>query len=445
MSLEQTESIQNTYDYSAISIAETPEDEAIRDQAASFIGQVLVGHEAQSRPDFDETAFATKPIESLYEALSLAAEGDERARSLVEENVRSEAIEITIKAGHIREVDLHVNESDEIQQHGQALKSVQANGLRSASNKPKLLNRTKAESTNMFRLNEAYRKGQLEGNSFVTWSLAADDMSEKEMDGLFYSDTMSCSIQLTTMKSGRLVTEVAFVSGIKRPGSGSSNRHDLRTIVAVGERLGLDFRGKSAAEILAAPALISNEQLPNGAVDLVELWDDCAGGTYLGEAKPRQNYLEFREKCLRREATYEEKVQKAVNELIAKRHMVNSKVEAVKLLHDITDKHMVEKAIIDTSIDPKVFGKESASNIRAARHYLKEGKVIQAVIYTQMAIDTSMSFSCPLSQLYANSYESTESDQFGSLSFTCPNGHSNKRKAGELLDTCTDCGINVRC
>lgn len=41
--------------------------------------------------------------------------------------------------------------------------------------------------------------------------------------------------------------------------------------------------------------------------------------------------------------------------------------------------------------------------------------------------------------------ETSENDQFGSLTFNCKKGHKNKRPRGKLIDCCTTCGDSVKC
>lgn len=43
---------------------------------------------------------------------------------------------------------------------------------------------------------------------------------------------------------------------------------------------------------------------------------------------------------------------------------------------------------------------------------------------------------------YGNKHDE---DKYGSLEFKCPNGHTNRRPAGKLMESCRHCGVSVRC
>ena len=36
-------------------------------------------------------------------------------------------------------------------------------------------------------------------------------------------------------------------------------------------------------------------------------------------------------------------------------------------------------------------------------------------------------------------------DKYGSLTFKCPKGHSNRRPRNKLIPHCTTCGVSVKC
>src|SRR5689334_19852563 len=76
-------------------VPETEADKLIRLRAAEFIGACVAGKEIAY---IGEASLEVQPIESLYDAIQLAAEGDPIARKMVETNVRTDVIERTIKA-----------------------------------------------------------------------------------------------------------------------------------------------------------------------------------------------------------------------------------------------------------------------------------------------------------------------------------------------------------
>jgi hypothetical protein len=372
-------------------VPELIEDEFARHRAERFIGACALDSEVEL--SLKETALAVSPIESLHDAIHLAAEGNIEARNMVKTNVMTDVVERTIKTGHVIKVDLHVDVAGKIQQHGQSMESVQANSLRMAADSWQMRQRTEAEATNSFRIEQLHRQGTLQDYSFVVFSRAADNMSKEQMDDAgFFTETMSCAIQVTSATGNTLSTESAFVSGIKRAGG---ERHDAETIVATAERLGVDLSGKGAAEVLSTPLLVHNSLLENGAIDLVEIYDDCAGGTFFGEDRPVENYCDYREKCVDRETMLQPKVDSIVEELITNTNRITGRIAAVKRLHELSERHMVEHAIGDSEINPLVFGEAAAAHINEARFQLQQGNYGQVLAAASRAKSTAVSSSCP--------------------------------------------------
>ncbi len=394
-------------------------DAETRLRAARFIGSVVMG-----QPGLVEVCSVEKPIESLFDALQLANEGDTNAISMVKTNVRTDVIERTIKTGHVMsKVPLLINEEGKVTQYGQSMDSIQANSLRYASENEVIRERTEAETRNAFRIEQLNREGFFEEYSFVVISRAADNMSADEMtDAGFFTDTMSCAIQVTSKHGDGLATEPAFVSGIKQRGE---VRHDGETVVKLGAELGVDLSGKSAAEIIDTPLLIHNSLIPNGVIDIVKLYDDCAGGTFFGEQKPRQDYPAYLNICKSREQTFTPKIEAITSELIGEAPVIHSPLQAVERLHKLSGKHMVEYAVVHRTVDPRVFGHEAAASIERARTFAENGDYQAAAIETQKAQVSEKSSSCPTSRGSDKSSESGDnsdgtSESSGSKWMNCP-------------------------
>ena len=425
-------------------VSELPEDVQTREQARRFIWAATKAGEIAVEQTVEEPRY--KPIESLYDALITANESnDADAHQLIYTNIKTDVIERTIKSGHVMKVDLCVDEAGKIQQFGQSMESVQANSLRFAAGSWQMRERTEAETTNAFRIQAAYEAGELDDHSLVVFSLAADNMEIDEMqEAGFFTQTMSCAIQVTTAAGGKLTTESAFVAGIKAEGE---KRHDLDTVVEVGRRLGVNYEDKGAAQILSQPILIPNELLPNGAIDLVKLWDEAAGGTFFGEDRPAEDYQDYRLKCATREATYEPKILAIKQELLERTAEINNRVEATKMLAKLSGKNMVEQALSDRTIDSRVFGSIAAEHIEQARKHLERGDDDAAKIEAARAIRTETSSSCPSggSKNELNLEGKTGEDKYGSLQFKCPKGHTNTRPRNQLISNCRTCGVSVKC
>lgn len=400
-----------------ISVPDMHEDVFTRQRAERFIQKFSnqVMQECVSLETETEHENKNGRFNNLMEAIHAANEGDNEARSMISENVRTDVVERTIKTGHITKVGLETNQHGQIMQFGQTMESVYANALMSTPSNSKMLPRTEAEARNGFRIENLKRQGLLEDYNFVVFSMAADDMSESEMKKAgFFTETMSMAIQVTSADGNKLNTETAFVSG-KNPSS--NTRHDKQAMGLVGDRLGANYTGKSAAEVLNAPVLVHKSLMPNGAVDIVKLYDEAAGGTFFGENKPAKDYRQYAQDCKNREQGFDHKVKAITDEIISNSHNIWSPSEATKKLHKISEKHMVEHAISDASIDAKVFGEEAAGHIEEARLAFKEGRQADVSMHQSIAEQTAVSSSCPNDTNEENKGESKK----GSIErMTCP-------------------------
>jgi hypothetical protein len=368
----------------AISVAELKADERIRLETAQFIGLVAT-QEAVVMPEQSTETY------SLMDAIHEAAEGDQAARKLIETNIRTDMIERTMKSGHVSRVDLDVDASGHIMQYGQTTAQIQVNSLRHASQSWQMQERMQAETRNKFRIDEAYQQGQLEDYAFVVISRAADNMDEAQLEKEgFFTETMSWTIQTTTMKDGQLTLESAFVAGKK---TWDAERTDDQAVTRLGQALGVDYAGKSATETLDMPLLVPKELMPNGVVDLVKLAEDH--DTFFGENRPRQDYVAYKEQCRQREARLNDRVQRAADELIGEAATIRTPRQATERLGKLSALQMVEQAVVDNSIDARVFGVEAAYRIEAARHYYEAGDMERMLQATQAAKVRETSSSCP--------------------------------------------------
>ena len=422
-----------------ISVPEMGADKFTRKRAGHFIGEVMLGQMVETAEVFKHE----KPIESLRDGIKWAAEGDTDGRKLVETNVATDVIERTIKTGHVMDpVRLEVTPEGKFVQYNQLSDAIYANSLQLAAGNQIMKDRTEAETRNKFRIEDLYRAGLFKDYNLVVFSLA-DDLPD-----IFFTETMSCSIQVLSEVAGGLQLESAFVAGIAEPGE---ERHDFNTIAKVGDKLGADFRDKTPAQIIDHPVLIRKDQMPDGSINLVELWDWAAGeGTFFGENKQApctyQEYLKF---CQERTATFEPKVKIIRDQLISEAAQIKTRLQAIERLHELSEEQMVEMAIEDHSIDPRVFGGPSATAIVAARQAQAWGDAEAARRYTQVAKRTADSKSCPWMKKqkldgtvddFSENEDSIETaedeDEFGSLTFECKNGHINTRPRHQKITEC---------
>ncbi|MGH7234374.1 MAG: hypothetical protein ACREF7_02930 [Candidatus Saccharimonadales bacterium] len=425
--------------------SELIDERDILSQTIRFAGSVLVEHEVELSNDLQ--------VGSLMDALQLAARGDETAERLVYKNVATDLMERTIKAGFVSTSEMDITESGQLVQHGQSYRSVQANSLRYTSH-PQMRQRVWAETKNYFRLEELINQGDLDDYSFVVFSPA-----ERDMPDYFYSETQTLAIQLSRREDSKLVTETAFVAGKSEDG----HAHDHETVSQIYKTVldGLEgvARPEDNAELIDTPLLIHNSLLPNGVVDLVKLYDDFAHGTFYGQNRPKQDYLEHKASCLEQTLKYASSCEQISRQLINEADLLDTPLKASARLDQLSKNQSLKMAVQNEWIDPEVFGRVSARHIHIAREALAQGdrELLNSAISQAQRYDTSTS--CPgaiigsLSRLGltkegqdADSASKSEpQDKYGPLSFYCSKGHLNTRPKNHLIDRCRVCKISVKC
>ena len=279
-------------------------------------------------------------------------------------------------------------------------------------------------------------------------------MTESELkENGFFADSKTTVIQATTKNQEGLAMASAFVAGVKSTGQ---ERHDGVTIEAMAEELGVDYSGKSALQMIDEPLLVHKSLMPNGVIDLVKLYDRHAGGTFFGEDRPAQDYLDYEKYCQSREDNLAPAVNSIVNQLIAEAADIESPIDAVKRVNELSGQALVRHAIkVDKTIDPMVFGEISAVHINEAREHASHGHYELARAAENLAQNTQKSSSCASALEKANSSNSiasnaigaagstgTEKDESGlaaSSNIRCINCRKNVKKAEVVKKDCWEC------
>jgi len=373
-----------------VAVPKLESDKMTRHRAARFIGNVMGKRVVENA----EAPNLEQPIQSLCEGIHRAAQGDEDGIKLVDTNLETDMIERTLKVGHVMDpVPLTVLPGSKIMQYNQMGDAIQTNSLQLALGDEEFEPRTIAEAYNHFRDEDLHREGWYDTHSKLVISLAGKDPER------FFTETMSCSLQLVSKNGDHLQLESAFVAGIAASGE---ERYDLEAIIVLGDMLGIDFRGKTLAEIIKTPIMIENTLIPNGVIDVVEsYWDKAASQVtgkqmFFGQAKEAPcSYLEYRERCRKRTKTFRSRVVKARGQLIREAGQINTQLQAIERLHKLSAAQMVEKAIEDPSIDPRVFGAEAAVSIVQARAAAATGDAHAVKYFTKIAKSVERSISCP--------------------------------------------------
>ena len=415
-----------------IPVAELPEDELVRRRAERFVravGTVALQNQVTDRERFmSESDFPT-----LRDAIQAAAHGNEQAVRFVTADARADVIERTVKAGHVMQFELEADENGSIRQHGQLLTDIYANALQLVSPGP-MRGRTYAETINGFRMMDVRGQNLLEDYAFVVFSGYPDDMTDKEAAAAgFFADTKSCSIQTLREWDGKLVQESAFVAGVKER---DAKRHDKVALAGIADEFGVSLEGKDATAMIAAPLLIHRSLMPNGVVDLVRRYDRYAGGTFFGAAKPPEDYIAYLARCREREARLKPRVQGIVADLIAEAPSIRTPLDAIRRLHELSQRTMVDHAIGDATIDPRVFGAEAAAHIEQARYWLERGNYNRFMQFRDSAQSTAQSSSCPAGISSKEASADGDSAEGGTAG-----AESSSASAGERKKmTCPFCG-----
>jgi hypothetical protein len=256
--------------------------------------------------------------------------------------------------------------------------------------------RSEIDALNGHRLEDYHRQDLLDEYYFVEFTRFPDETemtSQEAADAGFFTETASAIIRVTTVdEAGQLKMQSAFVAGKSSP---EAPRHDKTAITQVAAKFGVDIEDLNSAETLARPLLIRKDSLPNGVIDLVREYDEAVGGTFFGEQKPAQDYLAYRDVCRQREFELESVVEEITEKLIAESTTLNTPLDASNRLHQLSEKLMVDRTIEDDTINPRVFGQESANYINQARLSYAQGNWYELEAAREKAQSTARSYSCP--------------------------------------------------
>ena len=379
---------------------------------------------------------------TLLATIERAAFEDTQAKATLELNVATDMSERVFKAGNQTSVAVKF-EQRKISQNGLNLTDIYQNPLKHTTLNAEMTTRSKAETTNMFLFEELAADGILDTHYAVVFSLAPED-EETIKDYKFFEDTLTCSIQLLDLSDSEGTIKTALVAGKKTP---SSPRHDLDVVKEIANQNGLSFAPSAAAESLQYVMLINKTDLPNDIDDIVCQFDDIAGDTFYGEQKPRQDYRAYAQYCQKRNSGFSKQVKEVTQQLIDEAHLLETPLDAVVRLDELSEAVLVAKAVVDTSINPLVFGAKAAVQIEEARYHAWRGNMEQANYHTVNAQKLADSSSCPLKinkdgrVEQDNENESTTSEDCEFISEECPKCHAKKVKT-----TCKDgiyiCGKN---
>lgn len=329
---------------------------------------------------------------SLMAATQQAALGDEASLRVVTRNVGTDVAERLFKAGHQTKVDMEFVDGN-LEQDGRPLVDIHRNTLEHTVLNDEMMSKTTFELQGVVLAQLLYRAGILTKYNLLLCSPSSTRMTpeEKRRYGMFV-DTDSCSIQLLSTNGSQATLETAFVAGKVAP---NAPRHDIKAIQALAAAHGITIDTSDGTEMLQHVMLIPKEQAP-GVANVVEWFDDAAGGTFYGQDKPRQDYQAYAESCYERSKDFDGMVQDIVAQLVSESHTFMTPMDAVLRLDELSAAASRKRALHDNSIDVAIFGAKAAEQIQEARFFMERGQIDRAEMAMAKAAALDESGTCPL-------------------------------------------------
>lgn len=399
-------------------VDQMPVHEYSRARARRFIGQVAM-EDVYIDPCEEEA-----PNTSLLEAIHRSNFGDLEATASVQMNTHIAVVEAMIKSGHITRVPMTLNEHGNWLQHGQAMLHVHANALRTqiVQKHQGIKDRTEIETVNGHAIEDLGRMGKLDDHYVFVPSLFPEeseisfDVATKEAG--FFGDTKTAAFQLTSTNGNDGQVESAFVAGVTEK---NGPRHDIEVMRKIYMLAGFNAEEWQPLDFLSNPLLIHKSNLPNGIADIVQLYDELASEIastklFFGQNVERHEYTTYAEASKVREDGLQSVTDEVVSSLLSRSHELTTPESAIELLAQLVGPLGVEYAVSDHTIDPAVFGHESALLIIQARQYQQEGEMFMMQQALSSAIDKAITTMCGMttknleSEFGTNENSSKDSD-----------------------------------
>lgn len=411
-----------------------------RERMASYMGGMAIRGEACQQAPEEETSY------TLQDTLKRAQDGDPAARRYARNNVASDVSERLFKVGLQRPVVMTF-EGGQLEQEGRPVVDIHRNTLENTVLIPEMVFRTRNELKNTLVFEALQAQGTLETHDAIVFSPSSTKMSTAQKEDYnFYLDTDSCSIQYLSADGENVTLETAFVAGKVTCGS---ERHDIAAIHKLAQKKGVKMKTDDGTDMVSYIVLVPKGEMPNGVSDVVELYDDASGGTFYGEAKQKQDYAEYAQKCYDNVASFDDTVELITSRLIAEAEYFETPMEAILRLDYLSERLTVEQAVNRVDINAAVFGPIAARHIEQARMHIENGYHQEAKQSLHQAQATAISGSCPLFKGAKSSESSGDDSSNGAAEskkklMSCP--HCDAKvfddPCAKVL-SCWDCGASV--
>lgn len=450
--------------------------ETARSRNASIIGKVALEKHVQL-----EEVSRDRPRD-LALLVEQAETGDELAERQLQADATSEVIEMIIKSGGVMKAYAHINQAGEVVQFGKTTAERQANTLRTFTNRlPALEGMARAEGDNGLTFEELHKRGVMRGKRMVEFSFIPDESRAALADsGLFLREAIGI-IRTTEAKSDGTVEFTSYLVGgtdqdelppfkegmTKRDEEAIeeqalANRFDIKVMRQMYQRLGVPGAATmSPVELLAKPLIVPDSV---DGIDFVMMYDQIVteetGKQVMmglgqlhrdtvrnGRALSRIDYEAQTNKTLLLQGGLQDVGKAVARQLKLRRHEFGYHAyEAGRLLHTIAEFEAVKYVANNSAqYDTTVFGLETHLKLRDRQKFLDVGDETAADMALHQAQQAARGTGCPgggRGSLSAKVETDINSDEYGSLSFECPNPdckQTNTRDPGVLKTECDHC------
>lgn len=402
---------------------------------------------------------------SMYDMLR-ASETDVQATEGALLNIKTMLSESVKPHSHVTQVVATIDDEGMIWQYGQNNYDIVRNAVRCDKS-----DTAAVESETLLSIGALVQNGDLcPGDTVLELSLVPKGKVAELRKRGYFVHSMSYIARTSTLQADgkSLHIQSHFIAGTdiealehEHAGVHSASDMEQRELRAYELRTDVDVVGAffrrhvhnetiaiAPIDFLRRPVVLNAGKFPDGGSSVVKELDSIAEelqgkeSVFYGVPGPKQDYVSFAENCFSGTAA----VDRAARKILAQ-----ARTQACSLSRDeipvllrnlskiyITDEVLAgraELAVLGARAIPQALGAIEANNA---------GNLQLAATYRSAAIIAAQPGGCALPGMSSVGAYGVE-DKYGSLIFECSNGHVNNRPYGELIPTCTTCGVSVKC
>jgi rubrerythrin len=388
------------------------------EQTSRFLGHVAIDHLVQVEPVSNKVNATT-----LLAAAQLGRLGDKKSQEVVFMSAVTDLPERLLKSKNETVVRMQIIDGHLVQ-NGRKNAEVFGNVFLHTQLNDVMFDMSKSQLDNAYLFDALIERGVLDYYDALVVNCAPTDIDTKQKYGFFDNDAVS--MQLLKKDGDEAELQTAFVAGKVAP---DATRNDLKAIKIMAQNKGLDMQDVSEEEMVRFVFLV-----PKGSevTTFVEQFDNANGGTFYGEAEPRQDYEAFSKMCRSRD--FSAIAWGIANQLMDESINFKEPMDALRRLNKLSGKAAVLYSMDNFDIDARIFGAEAAEYVQLARHALDIGDLNGFEEMLRMALVTERSNSCPFLDV------SGGFDSMGALNFECPSCKAtNTRPYEGKVSNCQSC------